>query len=107
MTWKNIPAKGFILLAALSLADLALTFVLVKYSGGEIYESNPFAGAWLANYGWPGLILFKTLTLAVFISTLVLISIYRPRASRFILGFACVLVGSVAGYSYYLLAHTF
>jgi hypothetical protein len=94
------------LLGLLSLADLVLTFVLVKYSGGEIYEGNPFAGAWLADFGWPGLIIFKTLTLAVFITTLVLITIYRPRAGRYILAFACLLVGSVAGYGYYLLANT-
>jgi hypothetical protein len=96
------PVK-LILYILLSLLDLFLTYQLVQRSGGRFYEGNPIADAWLANYGWAGLALFKGLAVVLVASTAVLIGHYRPRAAGNVLAFGCLAVGSVVSYSFWLL----
>src|SRR5919199_622006 len=45
------------LFAVLSLADLGLTWQLLRDGGA--YESNPVAGWWLAHYGWAGVVAYS------------------------------------------------
>src|SRR5438105_1085430 len=61
-TWR-LPVGGLFLFMLLSMADLSLTWFLLTGSNGKIYESNPIAAAWLATYGWAGLVLYKVLGL--------------------------------------------
>ena len=89
--------------SALSLADLMLTWTLLRSTGGAIYETNPIANAWLTNYGWLGLIVFKLLTVLLFASACVLVSYYRPGKVTQLVNLGCFLVGAVVLYSLYLL----
>src|SRR5262245_14753953 len=102
-TARAIPFVSLFVYIALSLADLTLTWILLEYSGGKIYESNPIAGAWLATYGWAGLIIYKTLALALVVIVSVYVSFKQPQTARRLLRFAIVAVGAVTVYSYYLL----
>lgn len=102
----RIPLGRLSLFVFLSLCDLMLTGMVIRYSDGRIYESNPIAGAWLADYGWQGLVIFKVLGLGLVAFTSVFVSLRRPRAGTRLLTFACVVVGLVVLYSWYLLIHT-
>jgi hypothetical protein len=104
---RTIPVSVLFLYSALSGADLALTWVLVYLSGGVFYESNPVAGAWLARFGWPGLVAFKIGAFVLVVSSVVFIARHRPDGARLVMAFACLVVGGVAGYSYFLLYRTF
>lgn len=88
--------------AVLSFLDLVLTCQLVQGNGGVVYESNPVAGAWLATYGWVGLVIFKVGMVALIALTALVISVYRPRTSARLLGFACGVTLAVVAYSFYL-----
>jgi hypothetical protein len=94
-----IPSGRLALFAALSLADLCLTWVLLTNGGGVVYESNPLANTILMNYGWSGIVLFKFADmLAVAWITLVLCFI-QPKIGRRVLSLACGIVGAVILYS--------
>jgi hypothetical protein len=92
-----------VLFVALSLADLHLTRLLLYRGQGQFYESNPVAQAWLKNYGWPGMVIFKISALAVFGAVALFVSMRRPRAGRWLMTFACLVVGAVACFSALLL----
>jgi hypothetical protein len=86
----------------LSVLDLLLTWRLVQASGGQIYESNPVASAWLSSYGWQGLILFKASMVVLIGVVVLLISLHRPDYGGRILIFACSVTAAVVLYSFYL-----
>src|SRR5262249_42333341 len=86
----------------LSVLDLLLTWRLVQASGGQIYESNPVASAWLSRYGWQGLILFKASMVMLIGLVVLLISLHRPDYGGRILIFACSVTAAVVLYSFYL-----
>jgi hypothetical protein len=94
-----------VLFGGLSGLDLYLTWLLVHLSGGDVYEGNPIAGAWLTAYGWTGLIVFKAIDLEVVSGLTFVISVYRPQVGRRLLSFACVAAAAVAVYSSVLLLH--
>jgi hypothetical protein len=87
----------------LSLADLFLTWLLIRYSGGQIGENNPIASVWLARFGWEGLVVFKVAAMSVVGAAAVLIWARRPRLGKWLLTLGCLLVGMVVLYSYSLL----
>ena len=91
------------LYSVLSAADFFLTLGLLQASQGEVFENNPVAGVWLANYGWTGLAVFKFAMVVLFVVLCVLISRYSPRASGRVLAFACAAVGVVVLCSSYCL----
>jgi hypothetical protein len=97
------PIGKFLTFTVLSFADLVLTWALLQLSGGNIYETNPIANAWLTQYGWMGLILFKSLTVLLFTTTCVLVFHYRPRKAALVINTGCLIVGTVVLYSLFLL----
>jgi len=92
------PGK-FALYTVLSVADLSLTFFLLTHGKGIIYESNPVASAWLASFGWFGLVTYKALTMALLASIIVFISAHENRLAGRLLVFACLALAAVVGYS--------
>jgi hypothetical protein len=86
----------------LSLADLALTYALIQQGGGEVYESNPIAEAWLSSYGWTGLALYKLVIILVVGAVAAYVSLSHPRTGGHILTFACLAVAVVVTYSVHL-----
>jgi hypothetical protein len=96
------PGK-LLLFAGLSATDLILTYRLVEHSGGQVYEGNPIANAWLSSYGWAGLALFKLAAMLLVAGTATFISLSQPRKAGHVLRFACVALGSVVVYSCWLL----
>jgi hypothetical protein len=99
-----IPVGRLTLFALLSLADLCLTWVLLRSGGGLIYESNPLANAFLMRFGWAGMILFKVADVLFVAWLALLLAIYRPEAGCRVLTVACSLVGVVVLYSGCLVA---
>lgn len=98
----HLHFRRLVAFAVLSLLDLVLTCQLLQGSGGVVYESNPIAGAWLASYGWAGLVAFKAGMVGLIALTALLISVYRPRTSERLLTFACCVTTAVVAYSFYL-----
>jgi hypothetical protein len=97
-----IHPRKLALFALLSLSDLALTLLLLRHGGGDVYESNPVAGWWLTSFGWAGLAAFKAGTVLVVAALAVVVSRSRPRAGGAVLGFGCLALALVVGYSCYL-----
>jgi tryptophan-rich sensory protein len=91
------------LYVCLSLLDLVLTGIVLRYSDGKIYESNPIAGEWLTQYGWKGLVIFKIVGLLLVSWVSIFVSTRSPKTGRRLLTFACIAVGLVVVYSWYLL----
>ncbi len=91
--------RRLLLFALLSVADLALTCWLLGRSIGEVGEGNPVARWWLAKLGWPGLAGFKAGMAALTLSLLAAVSEHRPRLGGRVLGFACLVLVGVVGYS--------
>jgi hypothetical protein len=91
------------LFAVLGLADLALTWYLLRTEQGSVYESNPVAQWWLARWGWAGLVGFKLAVVLLVIASVKLIARYRPRTATHVLSFACGATALVIGYSCTLL----
>jgi hypothetical protein len=83
----------------LSLVDLVLTWRLVEHSEGQVYEGNPIAGWFLGHAGWLGLIAFKLATVSCAGGLAATLVWLRPRTGRFVLTFACLVVGGVVLYS--------
>jgi len=92
------PGK-LLLFTSLSAADLCITSSLLHHGGGDIYEGNPIANAWLHSYGWAGLIIFKAVAMSIVIGACAFISMSRPRAGGLVLVFACTIVAAVVAYS--------
>ncbi|HZU37937.1 MAG TPA: DUF5658 family protein [Gemmataceae bacterium] len=100
---KSLRRWLLILYLVLSVADLFLTWLLVQDSDHEVYESNPFAGAWLTRFGWSGLLIFKAI-LVISVAILCLaIARSRPRWSLLVLVLGCAVTGGVVVYSWTLL----
>ncbi len=98
----KLYSRKLLLFSLLSAADFFFTWYLLRQGGGQVYESNPVANAWLATYGWVGLLIFK-LSMVLLIGTLaVIISFYRPQTSDRLLKFACFVTGGVVIYSFFL-----
>jgi hypothetical protein len=83
----------------LSLLDLFLTWKLLRWGGGQVYESNPVASWWLDRYDWAGLVAFKGATVLVAVGLLAVVARYRPRAGGRALTFACAAAAAVVLYS--------
>jgi Domain of unknown function (DUF5658) len=84
--------------ALLSAADFALTRHLLEDTGAA-YEANPVANWLLQRHGWSGLAFFK-LAIGLLVAGLSgAVYCYRPKAARQLLGFACVALAIVVGYS--------
>jgi hypothetical protein len=94
--------RKLLVFGILSVLDLLLTWRLVQASGGQIYESNPVASAWLSTYGWQGLIVFKACMVMLIGLVVILISLHRPDYGGRILIFACSVTAAVVLYSFYL-----
>ncbi len=92
------PVK-FMIFLALSFADLALTWLLLRRDSGDVYERNPVAHWWLASYGWTGLIAFKGGAVALVLGLNSVICHYRPRLGGRVLAFGCLAVAAVVLYS--------
>ena len=90
--------RKLILFTALSLADLALTCLLLQRAGGA-YESNPVAAWWLANFGWAGLAGFKFALVLSVAALVAVVSRYHPRAGGRVLAFGCSALLAVVLYS--------
>ncbi len=87
------------LFVVLSVSDLAMTYGLLSSSDGAFYESNPIASAWLARFGWAGLISFKAGIVVVVAALNVVIALHRPDVASSVLTFACAVVAVVVAYS--------
>jgi hypothetical protein len=102
MVTRSFPARPLVLFALLSTADFFLTRHLLTHGSGAVYESNPVAVWWLANYGWMGLATFKMAAVACVALLGVVIYLHRPRTGRRLLGFGCLTLAGVVLYSVYL-----
>jgi hypothetical protein len=91
--------RKLLLFTFLSLADLALTWYLLRRGEGCIYESNPVAGWCLRASGWAGLVSFKILALLLVAALAAAISFRRQAAGGRVLTFACTAVTAVLLYS--------
>jgi hypothetical protein len=96
------PFGRLILFMVLSVADLILTWRLLLFSHGLVYESNPIARYFLSQYGWPGILGFKCVDVLIVACLTLIISSVQPAAARRVLSMACVVVASVAIYSCFL-----
>jgi Domain of unknown function (DUF5658) len=103
---RRLPIGALFLFGVLSVIDLGLTWFLLSQSGGRIYEVNPIANAWLATYGWAGLIVYKVIGLLLVVGVVLFISRRQPHIGKRLLNFAILALGCVAMYSYYLLVNT-
>jgi hypothetical protein len=97
-----VCGRKLFLFAALSLADLALTSLLLQRAEGRAWESNPIAAWWLNRFGWPGLAGFKLATVLVVLSLVLVVSRHRPRSGERLLGFGCSTLLAVVLYSGFL-----
>jgi hypothetical protein len=94
-----LPPRRLALFAALSAADLLLTWHLLTNTGGAVYESNPVAQGFLDRFGWAGLAAFKAAVVAVCLGACVVVSRHRPRVARSVLTFGCAVLAVVVLYS--------
>jgi hypothetical protein len=86
----------------LSLADLTMTWALIRAGLGQIYESNPVAAWCLRWQGWAGLALFKAVMVLISIALVAVISWRRPRTGGRVLALSCLVTAAVVLYSGYL-----
>lgn len=98
----KLPVRRLFLFQLLSLADLFLTWHLLKRGSGRFYESNPLAEACYTSYGWLGLALFKLSAVLLVGALAVYISWHRPQVGARLLLFACSLMAGVVLYSWTL-----
>jgi hypothetical protein len=96
---QTLHLRKLMLFAFLSVADLGLTFRLLHTGGGRIYEGNPIANACLTTYGWPGLMVFKLLSVLVVSGLALWIAQRRPALGGGVLAFACWMLSGVVVYS--------
>lgn len=88
--------------ALLSVADLTMTWALIRDGLGSVYESNPVAAWCLHGYGWAGMAVFKALMVLTSGGLSEVISRYRPRTGGRVLVLGCIITASVVLYSGYL-----
>jgi hypothetical protein len=83
----------------LSLGDLALTWILLRYRAGLVYEGNPLAAWCLNSFGWAGVATLKgggALGVGV-ISTV--LSVRHPQKGGLVLSFGCCVLVCAIAYS--------
>lgn len=85
--------------ALLSVADLTLTWLLLRLPDSAAYEANPVANWWLIRFGWAGLAAFKAVTVLVVFAAVAAVFRSRPRAAAGLLWFGCAVVATVVLYS--------
>jgi hypothetical protein len=102
MNPKTFHPGKLALYGTLSFADFYLTYRLLQQGGGHVYEGNPIANAWLAAYGWSGLLVFKLMAVVLVATAAMFISVTRPQTAGRLLAFACLTVSVVVVYSTYL-----
>jgi hypothetical protein len=83
----------------LSIADLLLTWWLLRNGDGPVYEGNPLANGCLARFGWAGLAALKVLTTGLFVALAAVISRNRPYCGGRLVWFGCALQFLVVVYS--------
>jgi hypothetical protein len=91
--------RKLLLFVCLSLADLGLTWHLLSHGDGQVYEGNPLARWWLAQYGWQGLTLFKVALAVLVVGLTLVIARRRPRAAGRVLVLSCGILLAVVLYS--------
>lgn len=106
MTIRSYCGIGLILFTILGVADFLLTYFLIQTTGGEAYEANPVAAAWLSHYGWSGLAGFKAASMLVVVITVVVLVRRRPAFGVGVITFACLSLLWVTAYSSRLLAES-
>ena len=94
-------ALGFY--AALSAVDFAFTFALIRLGDGLVYESNPFAAAFLERHGWLGLAVFKLAGVLVFITAVGMVMARKRWVGAAVASFGCAVLFSVVLYSHRML----
>jgi len=99
----RILTGRFLLFAALSVADLILTFVLLSQSNGAVIEGNPVAHALLMHYGQVGIVVYKLADVALVGWLALFLGLCRPEAARRLLSAGCAIVGLVTLYSSWLI----
>jgi hypothetical protein len=99
MIHRRIPVWHLIVFATLSVCDLIATTWLLNSNAETIYESNPVAGWWLRQFGWPGLASFKAIAVFAVIGLASVIYRYRPDTARGVLTFGSATVLCVVFYS--------
>jgi hypothetical protein len=82
----------------LSASDLMMTVSLLK-SDREAYESNPVAAACLQQYGWPGLVVYKSSAAFLTVFAVVFLVRIRPAIGAGVITFGCLVLLSVTTYS--------
>jgi hypothetical protein len=90
---------GLFLFAALSVADLALTWALLKRAPGCAHEANPIASWFLAHFGMLGLAGFKASVVVLVAALLLFVGRHRPQTARRIIVFGCGTLLAVVLYS--------
>jgi hypothetical protein len=103
MSPKRFCMAGLVLYVVLSITDLVQTYVLIRGSGGLVYEANPVAGVWLRRYGWLGLVAFKAGAMFIFAASVALLARYRPQAGAWVVMLGCLILVLVTIYSRQLL----
>jgi hypothetical protein len=92
------------LFAALSVADLALTWFLLEQPGGGAYERNPVAAWCLAHFGWAGLAVFKLGSVLLAVGLVLFVARRRRQTAGRVLTFGCAALLAVLLYSGSLVA---
>jgi hypothetical protein len=99
----RLPHPGkYLLFALLSLADLVMTWALIRHGRGQFYESNPVAAWCLRCHGWTGLAGFKAVAVLLCVALTAAIALRRPRAAGGVLALACAVTAGVVLYACYL-----
>jgi hypothetical protein len=99
MARPNLPQCRLVLFVLLNVADLVLTWLLIRHSQGQVYESNPVANWLLTRWGWLGLSTFKLGAVMMVGALSLIIASYRPRAGGLLLSFGCSALLLVVLYS--------
>jgi hypothetical protein len=91
--------RKLFLFTALSLIDLALTWIVLGRAEGRAFESNLVAAWWLDCFGWPGLTGFKVAIVLLVAALTLMVSRHRPRVGGCLLTFGCSALLAVVVYS--------
>lgn len=105
MPFRMTPCRFLVVFTVLSALDLLLTSHLLFSSDGFVYETNPIAGWFLAEFGWAGLAAFKLIMVLLVMSLAAIVYRYRPRTGQHLLAFGCAVVALVVAYSSALAAY--
>jgi Domain of unknown function (DUF5658) len=98
---RNLMAhpRKQLLFVLLSVADLTLTWWLLRSSYGAFYEANPVACLLLKHFGWLGLAGFKVGLVLLVLTLVVFIARRQPRVAGRLLAFGCMCLALVVSYS--------